>query len=59
MAEIRKHVDAEEVVIRERMADVQSKVSEQRTTRDEVAAKVTPNVLARYRTIRKAERAYI
>jgi predicted nucleic acid-binding Zn-ribbon protein len=51
-AELAALLDAEEKAVNARVAEIQAKVTEQRTVRDEIAAKVRPDIMKRYGSIR-------
>jgi uncharacterized protein len=52
VAELRAHVAAEEAVTEARLAEMRGKLDQERTVRDVVAARVRPDILKKYSTIR-------
>lgn len=52
VAELRAHVAAEEAVTESKLAEVRARAAEERVGRDKAAAKVKPDVLKKYGTIR-------
>jgi uncharacterized protein len=52
VAELRAHVAAEEAATDARLAEMRGKLDQERTVRDVVAARVRPDILKKYSTIR-------
>lgn len=52
VAQLRAHVEQEEVAAQGKVAEVEAKAAEERTAREEIAVKVDKNLLKRYGSIR-------
>ncbi len=52
VAQLREHVGKEEAIINAKLAELRGRADAERTQRDVIAAKVSPNVMKRYSTIR-------